>query len=78
MDYIERIQHPINFGMIKRKMKAKMYPSSRDFISDMHLCFQNCIDYNGRRSEFGKSAVKLMKYFNKELGKAQVEGIITT
>ena len=62
-DYISVIRHPINFLMIKEKMIKTYYSSQYEFIEDMNLVFDNCMEYNQRNSKVYKSAQKMKKKF---------------
>lgn len=37
----------MDFSQIKDKLNAHIYLKVRDFMKDVHLCFDNCILYNG-------------------------------
>lgn len=45
-DYISVIRHPINFLMIKEKMIKNYYSNQYEFMEDMNLVFDNCMEYN--------------------------------
>ena len=49
-DYLEHIITPINFLMIKEKMIKRMYSMPKEFIQDMTLCFDNCLQFHKRGS----------------------------
>lgn len=70
-DYINTIEVPINFLMIKKKMTKYLYGSQFDFVADMNLVFDNCMEYNQRSSTFYKAASKMKRKFKnmlKEVG----------
>jgi hypothetical protein len=46
-DYFEIIEHPMDFGTIKKKLTFNVYNNVQEFIIDTKLVFDNCIRYNG-------------------------------
>mmetsp|Transcript_6672 Transcript_6672/g.11226 ORF Transcript_6672/g.11226 Transcript_6672/m.11226 type:complete len:82 (-) Transcript_6672:17-262(-) len=66
-DYLSMIKNPINFLMIKDRMKQKRYEAAGHFISDMNRVFDNCMEFNKRGSAPYKAASKLKKKFREQL-----------
>jgi histone acetyltransferase len=60
-DYMDQIKEPINFQMIKQKMIKHEYKMPVEFIRDMNLTFDNCLEYNMEGSLYYKHAKKLKK-----------------
>lgn len=60
-DYIQVIQTPITFQMVKEKCKRNLYLEPIHFIDDMNLVFDNCMKYNENGSFFHKAAKKLKR-----------------
>lgn len=68
-DYFDIIKQPMDLGTIKKKLEDKQY-SYRDvesFVSDVHLVFNNAIEYNPDDSEVYDLAVKLLNEFDKKM-----------
>jgi len=61
LDYVDHVETPINFLMIKEKMKKHMYGEPQDYIDDMNLAFDNCTRYHKRGSAIHKSAQKMKR-----------------
>ncbi len=41
----------MDFGTIKENLKKHFYKSMRQFIEDVELVFNNCLVYNGEKSQ---------------------------
>ena len=52
-DYPTIIKKPMDFGTIKKKLTANVYPRLEDFLEDLELVFKNCALYNGTQSGVG-------------------------
>jgi hypothetical protein len=40
----------MDFGTIKQKLNTNQYLKFQDFLYDVNLVFENCIQYNGEHS----------------------------
>jgi bromodomain-containing protein 3 len=49
-DYFDIIKQPMDFGTIKSKLNSNQYLKVSDFLYDLNLVFENCIQYNGENS----------------------------
>lgn len=45
--YYEIVKKPIDFSMIKKKLKYLQYTNFKQFCVDINLVFENCITFNG-------------------------------
>ena len=54
--YIEMIDKPMTFNIVKNKLRLNMYYQPQDFINEMNLVFDNAMKFNKRGSDFYKSA----------------------
>ena len=66
-DYPEVIKNPMDLGTIEGKIKRGEYPTFEAFRKDVQLVIDNCTTYNDKKSEVYKQAIKLQKFFDKEL-----------
>lgn len=57
--YFQIIKHPMDFTTIKIKLSYNAYDSEADFCADMNLVFDNCTNFNGLESGFGKVATQM-------------------
>jgi len=62
-DYSTIIKEPMDFGTIKKTLKAKNYTSVDEFVDEVELVFANCLNYNGEQSDIGKWAIELRALF---------------
>lgn len=53
---------------IKNKIKCHDYNNLDEFLLDMLLIFDNCLQYNKRHSRVGKAGASLKRYFEKRCG----------
>lgn len=49
-DYFDIIKHPMDFGTIKNRLQSNYYKRIDEFLNDVNLVFDNCIQYNGENS----------------------------
>jgi histone acetyltransferase len=61
-DYYDVIKRPMDLSTMEQKLEANQYPSLRGFIDDAQLIFDNCRQYNGEGSSYGKNATRLEKF----------------
>ena len=62
-DYFEIIKEPMDFGTVKKKLTYNVYNSVQEFVSDMHLVFDNCIKYNGVENQVAQFALNIKGTF---------------
>lgn len=62
-DYFDVIKHPMDLSLVMSKLKSGMYPTLRDFGSDVSLMCNNCFSYNGPDTQYYKCAENIKKYF---------------
>ncbi|TFK54112.1 histone acetyltransferase GCN5 [Heliocybe sulcata] len=55
-DYLDVIQHPMDFGTMDRKLSNNQYSSMDVFLADAQLVFDNCRFYNGPTSSYHRMA----------------------
>ncbi|KAI8644737.1 hypothetical protein BD408DRAFT_412817 [Parasitella parasitica] len=61
-DYFEVIKEPMDLGTVSKKLKAFQYKNKKEFARDLHLIFQNCLDYNtDPHSEYRKHAIAMRR-----------------
>lgn len=66
-EYQVKIKHPMDLGVVRKKLKDNAYPGLQAWIDDMNLIFDNAIEYNGRMSLIGGIAAHLKRKFAKEV-----------
>ncbi|KAK4516715.1 Nucleolar GTP-binding protein 1 [Mucor velutinosus] len=61
-DYYEVIKNPMDLGTVSKKLKAFQYKNKKEFANDLHLIYQNCLDYNtDPHSEYRKHAIAMRR-----------------
>jgi hypothetical protein len=69
-DYFDVIKKPMNLGLIQERLTKNMYYKSFEVvINDVKLVFDNAIEYNGKDSDVGQIAMKLLESFSEECNK---------
>jgi hypothetical protein len=64
-DYKEIIKQPMDFGTIKTKLNTNQYLKFQDFLYDLNLVFENCLQYNGEHSQVSTMCKGVREEFNK-------------
>ena len=64
-DYYDIVETPMDLRMIKNKIKCHDYNNLDEFLLDMLLIFDNCLQYHKRHSKIGKDGAALKRYFEK-------------
>ena len=62
-DYHEIIQHPMDFGTIKKRLENNYYYSAKTCIKDFKTVFTNCYVYNKAGEDIVVMAQTLEKLF---------------
>ena len=66
LDYHDIIKQPMDFGTVKTKLYANQYLKFQEFIYDVNLVFENCIQYNGENSQVSVMCKGVKEEFNKQ------------
>merc|ERR1712013_836722 len=67
-DYLLCVKTPMDLSTIRSRMDGNIYYSrNQEILDDIRLVFSNCFQYNQEDTEEYKCAVRLEKYFDKEL-----------
>lgn len=67
-DYLDVIKHPMDFGTMKQKVEAHLYPSFREFEKDISFVWNNAMIYNQKDTIYYRAAHRI-----KEAGKRILE-----
>ncbi|KXS15137.1 Bromodomain-domain-containing protein [Gonapodya prolifera JEL478] len=60
-DYSSVNPHPMDFSLIKEKLRTNAYSSIDNFLADIQLVFENCYRYNQRRFPIVYQAAKRLE-----------------
>ncbi|CAG9311445.1 unnamed protein product [Blepharisma stoltei] len=66
-DYYDVIEHPMDFGTIKKKLNNNVYESGEDLIADFDLVFENCRTYNQPDSDAYLMCVQVENVYKNQL-----------
>lgn len=76
-DYFDIIKNPMDFGTIDKKLKHHEYLNMQEFLSDVELVFENCLNYNGEQSQVSQMCREVQEEYNKQCEHLQVWFYIT-
>ena len=66
-DYPQVIKHPMDLGNVIKKLEASLYLSLSAYVKDVHLVFQNAVEYNsGPSNVVHQCACILQNHFDGE------------
>lgn len=65
VDYPQIVTEPMDLGTVRRKLKAKEYPSPAEFLVDMRKIWTNCLTYNPETTAIHQHTLEIQQYFNK-------------
>ncbi|KAG9232200.1 Bromodomain-containing protein [Amylocarpus encephaloides] len=54
--YLAKIAHPVDLGLIDRKLKGNSYANLQEFKADFNLIYDNCVTFNSADHEVTRSA----------------------
>ena len=60
--YFDVIKRPMDFSTIRKKILVSDYSDELKFASDLHLVFDNAIEFNDPQSEVASYATKMKKH----------------
>ena len=73
-DYFDIITHPMDLGTVRKNLEGgKKYKLPKAVKADVHLCFNNAMQYNPEGSDIYKLAKKFMKIFNEDFARVEAE-----
>ena len=65
-DYFDIIKNPMDLSLVQKRLKDGYYKTFDSAKSDVNLVFENAIQYNGKESDVGTMAVKLLRTFTSD------------
>ncbi len=60
-DYYNIIRHPMDIGTMMKKLKNFQYKSKKEFVDDLNLIWDNCLQYNTDPHHFLRKKALYMK-----------------
>lgn len=63
LDYLQTIEHPMDYGTIKEKLEKGKYATALNVAEDVRLVSFNCLKYNGKDHKFSKWVTELEQKF---------------
>ena len=76
-DYQAKIKNfkPMDLSLVWKRLKENYYQSVHEWSNDMHLIFQNSIDYYGEKDVFGGVAVYMTRKLDKKIRALQCKNL---
>lgn len=74
-DYSYRVEVPMNFTLIDRRLNANYYSTKYSLVADVKLIRDNCLKYNGEVGGLQDSARKMYEDFENEMLSAEERSI---
>ena len=65
-DYFDIIKQPMDFSLVRHKLQTNQYLRCQEFLYDLNLVFDNCIQYNGENSQVSIMCKGVREEFNKQ------------
>ena len=65
-DYFEIVKSPMDLGTVMKKLDSGSYRDLQNFVSDVHLTFDNAMLYNPKNTDVYNLASSLKKEFDKK------------
>ncbi|KHJ45944.1 Bromodomain protein [Trichuris suis] len=62
-NYFQFIKKPMDLETIEAKLMNREYKNKLEFIEDINLMLLNCLEYNGLRNDYTKTAQRLERSF---------------
>ena len=73
-DYFDIITNPMDLGTVRKNLEGgKKYKLPKAVKVDVHLCFNNAMQYNPEGSDIYKLAKKFMGIFNADFARVEAE-----
>lgn len=66
-DYYEVIRNPMDFETMSQKAKSHMYQTSEQFLNDVETVRSNCVQYNGKDSQYSQTAEEIVRTARKAI-----------
>ena len=66
-DYFDIVEHPMDLDLVTKKLENGVYWDIASFRKDTRLVFENAILYNGKDSDVGMMAQKLLDAFEQDI-----------
>ncbi|XP_069762046.1 bromodomain adjacent to zinc finger domain protein 2A-like isoform X2 [Narcine bancroftii] len=72
--YRKIIKKPMDFSTIRGKLIERKYSSCKEFAADVHLVFDNCLNFNESGSKIGKAGSVMKKFFESRWAEFYLSG----
>ena len=75
-NYYEVIKNPMDFSLIKKKIRRRQYTNFKEFCCDVDLIFDNCFKFNGEFSEVGRMGSIVKREFLRLLNEYKMDKFV--